>query len=402
MVLAKTDGEWKVQRADVVERHQVASNRPLFKEVTAASGLFLKEPPNRAIHGVDNIYRNERDFSNYDYGGIAVYDVDQDGDHDILMPSAYGPCSLFINKGDGTYVDEARERGLDDEGGMRGAVFGDVDNDGDPDLYVCRSIFHHPDVYHKSGLFYENVGGGRFEEKTAKSGLLKLTPAMTASFLDYDLDGDLDLFVASYGIGAINHQFRADNGTPCLLYRNRGDGTFEDVSDAAGIGRETFWSYALAVVDWNKDRYPDIYVANDYGPNQFYVNQGDGTFVDEAQKLGIVDVGNGMGASFVDRNRDGEWDLLVTNMQSGTGQRVLSVMEDLVSPEVFRNLWKLTLGNTFFQSDGEGGLEEVASAIGIANCQWAWDGDFADFDADADLDLLVVNGYYSGTQAKDC
>jgi hypothetical protein len=115
-----------------------------------------------------------------------------------------------------------------------------------------------------------------------------------------------------------------------------------------------------------------------------------------------VDVGNGMGSTFVDRNRDGDWDLYVTNMQSGTGQRVLSVMKPLVDETTFRNLWKLTLGNTFFQSDGEGGFDSISKELGIADCQWSWNGDFADFDADADLDLYVVNGYYSGVQAKDC
>ncbi len=402
MRFEKTKVGWRVAKADMVDRHQLVSAAPMFRETTTGAGLFQSEPPDRAISGVDAIFRKKSDFANYDYGGISLYDVDVDGDLDIFMPNAYGPCSLYINQGDGTFKDEAKERGLVGSGGMRGAVFGDVDNDGDPDLYICRSIFHHPAVSHQSNLFYENLGDGRFRDRTIASGLRKTTPSMTATFLDYDLDGFLDLFVVSYGIGAINHQVRADNGNPSALFRNRGDGTFEDVTRKAGVGKTTYWSYALAVVDWNKDRYPDIYVANDYGPNEFYLNQGDGTFKESAEKLGIVDVGNGMGATFVDRNQDGEWDLYVTNMQSGTGQRVLTLMKDLVDEDTFKSLWKLTLGNTFFQSNAEGGLDSVAADLGIANCQWAWNGDFADFDADADLDLIVLNGYYSGAEAKDC
>lgn len=402
MDFVKTDEGWRVRRADVKDRHQLVTDAPLFREVTTSAGLFMKEPPERAIQGVDNIYRKEQDFANYDYGGVAAYDVDGDGDVDIFMPNAYGDPALFINRGDGTFVDEASQRGLRTGGGMRGAVFGDVDNDGDPDLFIARSIFHHPDVYHQSNLFYQNVGDGRFEDRTLRAGLRNTTPSMTATFLDYDLDGYLDLFVGCYGIGSINHQFHADNAASNLLYRNKGDGTFEDVSEKAGISKETFWSYAVGVVDLEKDGDLDIYVANDYGPNQFYRNNGDGTFTDVAEDLGIVDVGNGMGVSFVDRNQDGAWDLYVTNMQSGTGQRVLTTMKDMVDEETFKNLWKLTLGNTFFQSDGKGGFESVAQDLGIANCQWSWHGDFADFDADCDLDLLVLNGYFSGARAKDC
>jgi len=395
-------GKWEIHRAKRISRHEIVAAAPLFREVTRSAGLFVTEPPERAIRGVDNIFRRESDFANYDYGGVCVYDVDVDGDPDIFMPNAYGPCKLFINGGDGRFTEEASARGLTAATGMRGAVFGDTDNDGDPDLYVCRSIFHHPGVSHQSNLYYENLGEGRFRDRTIEAGLRKTTPSMSATFLDHDLDGDLDLFVACYGIGAINDQIAADNGYPCLLYRNEGDGTFRDVSREAGVAEETYWSYAVAVVDFDRDLDPDIYVANDYGPNQFYINQGDGTFRDRAEALGVVDVGNGMGASFIDRNADGTWDLYVTNMQSGTGQRVLSKMKHLVDERTFRNLWKLTLGNTFFQSDPEGKLASVAADLGIANCQWAWHGDFADFDADADLDLVVLNGYYSGVQAKDC
>ena len=179
--------------------------------------------------------------------------------------------------------------------------------------------------------------------------------------------------------------------------------TFTDVTKEAKLDHHTYWSYAVATVDWNKDLYPDIYVANDFGPNNFYVNQGDGTFKDMATELGVVDVGNGMGAAFVDYNHDSRWDLYVTNMQSSTGQRVLQTASDLVSERDMEKLWKLTLGNSMFTAGTDGKFgPSVAADLGIANCQWAWNGDFADFDADADLDLIVLNGYYSGVEAKDC
>jgi hypothetical protein len=406
--LVKQNEQWKIARATIVERHQSAAPHTMFTEVTAASGLSISEPPDRAVTGLGNINPiDRRSGTNFDYGGVCLVDVDVDGDLDAFMTNAFGKFSLFLNDGEGRFRDEAESRGITGEGGARGAVFGDVDNDGDPDLFVCRGPFHHPAYPQATNLFYENTGGGHFREATERAGLELVGASMSAVFLDYDRDGFLDLYVANYGDGnnaeGESHPFLATNGIRNKLYRNRGDGTFEDVSMSSGIGRTTYWSYAVAVVDWNLDRYPDIYVANDFGPNEFWVNGGDGTFRDEATRRGIEDIGNGMGASFCDYDDDGDWDLYVVNMQSSTGRRVLSAAKDvLTNPDDFQYLWKLTLGNTFFENDGVGGFDEKAPELGIADCGWAWNADFADFDADGDQDLLVMNGYFSGPEKKDC
>jgi len=404
--LAKAGETWKIDRAFLIERHQSASREPLFTEITSASGLYVTEPPDRAVTGIGNISPIDRQQgTNFDYGGVCVYDVDGDGDLDIFMPNAYGAFALYVNQGDGTFVDEAARRGIDGSGGARGAVFGDADNDGDPDLYVCRGPFHTDDIRAETNLFYENVGEGRFREVTERAGLELVGSSMSATFLDYDRDGYLDLFVANYGDGKSegeSHPFHATNGIANKLYRNRGDGTFEDVSTAAGVGAETFWSYAVAVCDWNKDGHPDIYVANDFGPNNFYVSQGDGTFRDLAKQLAIEDVGNGMGAAFVDYDHDADWDLYVVNMQSGTGRRVLSAAKKVVTAERdFQYLWKLTLGNSFFELE-DGKFLSKGKDLGIADSGWGWHADFFDYDADGDRDLLVMNGYFSGAEKKDC
>ncbi len=404
---ADEESEWKIDRIFVTEREQRNAPKALFREVTTSAGLFVTEPPQCGITGLGNVHRTEN-LTQYDYGGVCVYDVDQDGRLDIFMPNAYGPFGLYMNQGDGTFTNEAEERGLVSIGGTRGAVFGDLDNDGDPDLFIARAPFHHPSVARNANSLYENLGGGKFREITTPAGLKQQGAFMSPTMLDYDRDGDLDLFVTSYGIGEAyrtgqHHPYNATHGLRNYLYRNDGELRFTDVTAEAGLADHTYWSYAVAVVDWNKDLYPDLYVANDFGPNNFYVNRGDGTFEDRAEALGVVDVGNGMGATFVDYDNDSRWDLYVTNMQSSTGQRVLRTASDLVSDEDMQLLWKLTLGNSMFRgNDNESFDDSNAQKLGIANCQWAWNGDFADFDADGDSDLIVLNGYYSGVEAKDC
>jgi len=397
---------WEVDRIFLYSREQRNAPRSLFREVTTAAGLYRTEPPHCAINGLAGIQLVE-DRTQFDYGGVSLYDVDQDGRLDILMPNAYGSFALFMNQGDGTFREEAEQRGIVGPGGCRGAVFGDLDNDGDPDLYVARAPFHHPSIPRNPGSLFENVGGGRFRDITSKAGVRVVGAFMTPVMLDYDLDGDLDLYVTNYGFGEVYetggfNPYNSTNGLRNYLWRNDGGLQFTDVTAEAGLAKETYWSYAVSVVDWNRDRHPDIYVANDFGPNNFYVNRGDGTFEERSKELGVVDVGNGMGAAFVDYDNDARWDLYVTNMQSSTGQRVLRTASSLVDDEQMHYLWKLTLGNSMFRGREDGFSPSVAADLGIANCQWAWNGDFADFDADGDADLVVVNGYYSGVEAKDC
>ncbi len=409
MAFRRTDeaSDWEIDRIFLIERHQKTAPKSQFREVTTAAGLYATEPPSCSITGLGNLHRKEN-LTQYDYGGICVYDIDGDGWLDVFMPNAYGPFGLFMNKGDGTFENRIEDSGIVSHGGTRGAVFGDLDNDGDADLYICRAPFHHPSIGRASNSLFENLGDGKFREVTIEAGVLHRGASMSATFVDYDLDSDLDIFVVDYGDGTAygpgtHHPYNATHGLPSHLYRNDGGMKFTDVTKEAGLGNDTYWSYAVAVVDWNKDRYPDLYVANDFGPNNFYVNQGDGTFRDRAEELGVLDVGNGMGAAFVDYDQDSRWDLYVTNMQSSTGQRVLKTASELVTEEDLKLLWKLTLGNSMFRQREDGTFAPSnAPELGINNCQWAWHADFADFDADADQDLVVVNGYYSGVDPKDC
>lgn len=414
----RRDAGWKIDRMFLLSREQMSAARPMFTEITSAAGLAITEPPELSIPGVGNVgFGSEPGLQNriYDYGGICLYDVDGDDDLDVFMPNAFGGAALFLNDG-GKFVEDGARHGLrgaanGSDIGSRGAVFGDVDNDGDPDLYVCRAPFHHPGMKPGTNAFYHNKGDAMFELATESSGLGCDAPSMSAVFLDYDLDGDLDLYVANYGPrrnDVPHHPFNSDNGFANVLFRNEGDRKFIDVTAEAGLAGDTYWSFAVSACDQNKDRYPDLYVANDFGPNQFYRNNGDGTFSDIAEECGIVDIGNGMGVAFVDSNNDLIWDIYVSNMQSGTGRRVLESAATRTDARTYDALWKLTLGNSHFEgqatADGKAAhrFQGRAADLGTADCGWAWHADFNDFDADGDRDLLVMNGYFTGEEKKDC
>ncbi len=201
------------------------------------------------------------------------------------------------------------------------------------------------------------------------------------------------------GLRPPGNYFETRNGDPNLLYRNLGGGRFEAVPDAAGAA-DTGWSYAVAVCDYDNDGWPDIYVANDYGPNRLYRNNRAGGFEETQEAAGVTDNGNGMGAAWADINGDGRFDLYVTNMSSATGNRILSAAP--IADDRERELMlKFTRGNSLFRAKADGTFDSVGEELGVAHCGWAWHGDFLDIDRDADEDLFVVNGYITGVTEKD-
>jgi hypothetical protein len=235
---------------------------------------------------------------------------------------------LYRNDGDGTFTDVAKAAGVDDDGWGCGACAGDADGDGDLDLFVTN---FGPDV------FYRNNGNGTFTDDTAKAGLADPGWGAGAAFFDADNDGDLDLYVANYVEATLEDVLAARRGTTWReavkvmdgpfglrggrdhFYRNRGDGTFEDATDAAGM-TDLSESYGLGVVasDLDDDGDQDLYVANDSNPNFLYRNNGDGTFTDVGSWSGAGLSGEGMaqagmGVEAADFDGDGRIDLFVTN-----------------------------------------------------------------------------------------
>jgi hypothetical protein len=267
--------------------------------------------------------------------------------------------------------------GIGDEGFGLGVAVGDMDNDGDPDVYVTN---FGPDT------LYRNNGDGTFTDVSLAAGIRNPAWSASALFFDYDLDGDLDLYVANY-LAWDRHVPCSDRagkpdycgpraypGIADVLYRNDGDGTFSDVSAASGISGAPSKGLGVTTADFDANGYPDVFVANDAVPDQLWLNQGDGTFREGALYLGLAvdsmgSAGAGMGVALGDADGDGDLDLYVT--------------------QIFDE------NNDFFRNLGEMGFADetaVARLIGPDRAMTGFGTGFFDFDNDGDLDLAVANG----------
>jgi hypothetical protein len=328
--------------------------------------------------------------------GVAVLDFDADGWLDVFLvngsvlegfPRGSAPTNhLYRNRRDGTFEDVTDKAGLTQSGWGQGACAGDYDNDGFDDLFV---------TYWGQNHLYRNRGDHTFEDVTAVTGLSTTKPRWGAgcAFLDYDRDGRLDLFAANYidfdlasapvpESGLCRYKgIPVACGPPGLpggknvLYRNTGKGTFEDVSDRAGITRaKGTYGLGVSTLDFNDDGWVDLYVANDSNPSALYLNHTDGTFTDVAVGAGCAYSQDGkpqagMGVAIGDYDRDGTADIFKTNFAGDT--------------------------STLYANNGKGFCEDRTFAGGIGlNTRWlGWGVGFLDLDKDGWLDLFLVNGH---------
>lgn len=328
--------------------------------------------------------------------GVAFYDYDNDGWLDIFLvngwrlegfPPAQAPaCHLFKNNRDGTFTDVTVQAGLARSGWGQGVCVGDYDNDGFEDLFI---------TYYGHNALYHNNGDGTFIDVTEKAGVGgdRTRWGTGCAFVDYDRDGYLDLFVANYIDLDLATAPLPESG-PCLykgvlvacgppglrggtniLYRNKGDGTFTDVSESSGI-TEANGTYGLGVLtaDFDNDGWPDIYVANDSTAAVLYQNQKDGTFRDIGIVAGCAYSPDGkpqagMGVSAGDYDLDGNLDIVKTNFAGDTHS-------------LYRNL-----GGSFFED------ATFASGLGVNTRFLGWGCGFFDMDNDGWLDILVCNGH---------
>lgn len=321
-------------------------------------------------------------------GGVALLDYDGDGHLDIyfvqggdLEPSTrpIPGNRLFRNRGDGTFIDVTDAAGVGDAGYGMGCTSGDYDNDGDVDLYVTNV---------GPNVLYRNDGGGTFTDVTAAAGVGDPSWGASCAFVDYDADGHLDILVANYVNWTPERELdckavgnRPDYCSPKAyqapardtLYRSRGDGTFVDVTEAAGLGAA--FGNGLGVVwgDFDSDDRIDMYVANDAMENQLWINGGDGTFTDQALLAGCALSGMGaaeagMGVMAVDIEHDGDLDLFLSHIH--------------------------TQSNTFYLNEA-GLFDDITPRMGLASASLPFTGfglGFVDFDHDGRLDLFVANG----------
>lgn len=371
---------------------KTSAGKPVFRDATAETGLVFHHWP-----GLSGRHLMAEIMG----GGIALFDADGDGDLDVFFvqgapvepgaqddgryPLQHPEASdrLYRNElvpsGKLSFTDVTAQSGIRDRDPGMGVAVGDIENDGDLDLYVTQA---------GSNRLWRNRGNGTFEDHTRASGADDPRFSVPATFFDYDRDGDLDLFVGNY----LNEDWknpkvcRSTSGAadvcgpssyppqPDSLFRNRGDGTFENVTTRAGLPGRFGPALGVVAVDFDLDGWLDFYVANDQGDNQMWMNRGDGTFEDRAllggtavNAVGMPEASMGLVAS--DFDGDGDEELFMTHLTGET--------------------------NTYYRNDGRGLFVDTTAQTGLGPISRPYTGfGVAPIDAenDGDLDIFLVNG----------
>lgn len=350
-----------------------------FVDVTQAAGIDF-------IHSIgdselDNLVESVG-------GGAAFLDYDRDGWLDLYVvtgvhhqdlshgaPPPFRPKNrLYRNRGDGTFEDVTDSAGVGLERYSIAVAVGDYDNDGYPDIYVC--------CYYGPNALFHNNRNGTFTEVAKQAGVDDAHCSVAAAFFDYDNDGNLDLYVGNYITfdPAYKYYYQPDafpgplsyGGQPDVLYRNRGDGTFEDVTTKMNVFNPTGRAMGVAAADYDGDGFTDLYVANDAMPKELYRNESGRRFVEVAHETGVAfnNAGEGtasMMATWGDYDGDGLLDLFVPD-------------------NTFKSLYH-NEGKRFFTD------QSAAAGVAAAGSQYvSWGSGLIDYDNDGDLDLFIING----------
>jgi tetratricopeptide (TPR) repeat protein/peroxiredoxin len=337
--------------------------------------------------------------------GVAVGDIDGSGYDSFYVCQPSGlPNRLYRNRGDGTFEDITESSGTGILDGTACSLFVDFENRGSQDLLVVRSA---------GPLLFANMGGGRFEPRPEAFHFARAPQGTftSATVADYDRDGRLDVYFClySYYKGLDHHQYPspyydAQNGPPNFLFRNLGNGAFEDVTASSGMNQNNNrFSFAASWCDYDGDGWPDLYVANDFGRKNLYRSNGDGTFSDVAAKAGVEDYGPGMSTCWMDMDNDGRPDLYVANMWLPQGRRITADAEFLpgIDPAIRALYQKHNAGNSFYWNAGDGSFTDRTVVAGTAMGGWSWSCAAWDFDNDGWEDLYVANGFVSGPNHYD-
>lgn len=354
-----------------------------FRNVARAAGLnfVLENHPTPEKHAIETMP-----------GGVAVLDYDRDGLPDIYITNGAAIPSmekdspkfynrLFRNLGLMKFADVTEEASVKGAGYSMGVAVADYDNDGYVDIFVAGV---------QRNTLYRNTGRGKFEDMTVQAGIRSDLWAVAAGWFDYNNDGWLDLFVVNYAAWSLSYdRYCGDReknvrvychpkyfeGLPNTLYRNRGDGTFEDVSEKSGISKHICRGMSVAFADYDQDGYQDVFVTNDKLPNLLFRNRGDGTFEEVALQAGAALLEHGkpvssMGADFRDYDNDGLPDISITALA----------------------------GETFplFRNDGKGHFSDrtFTSRLGALSLpRSGWSNGLFDFNNDGWKDLFTANSH---------
>lgn len=348
----------------------------------------------------------EFNFLNYAYvyagAGVAAGDIDNDGLVDLYFTANFGPNKLYKNKGDFQFEDITSSSKTEDyQGFATGATMLDVNNDGWLDIYVSKAGSLGDDNGRRNKLFV-NQQDGTFSEAAAQWGLDDPGFTTQAYTLDYDKDGDLDLYVVNYRSDFRNNtkinseiQRQIEETTSDQLYRNDGN-RFTKVTGEAGLYNKA-WGLAAAVGDFNDDGWDDIYVSNDFlEPDAMYINQKDGTFKNEVlDRINHISF-NSMGSDLADLNNDLKPDLITVDMLAENYARSKENMASM-STSNFLSMVKVGyhhayMANMLHYNVGNGKFKETSQMSGVVKTDWSWAPLLADFDNDGKKDIFISNG----------
>ena len=343
----------------------------------------------------------------YNGAGVAVADFDKDGLQDLYFTGNMVSNKLYRNLGDFKFEDITEKTKTGTSDWSNGVAITDINQDGFPDIYVCRGGPRGSSDAERANLLFINNGLQDgipiFSEEAVKWGLADASYSVQANFFDYDGDGDLDMYLLSNALVDFNRNTsRPKDSTgkaPSAdkLFRNNGDHTFTDVSKEANILIEGF-GLGVEVCDMNLDGWPDVYVSNDFLTDDFlYINQKDGTFQNEIGTYMQHLTFNGMGNDIADINNDGLMDIVVLDMLPADNKRwkltmmgnnydaFQNALDDGYQPQYIRNTLQLNNGN--------GSFSEIGQSAGISATEWSWSALLADYDHDSKKDLFITNGY---------
>ncbi len=375
----------------------VTPSATLFRDATESSGLMYvqheaREPGNCLFDNMSRETEEEQRGMLCDAermtGGAAAGDFDGDGAIDLIVTRLDGHDLLYRNRGDGRFDEVSAEVGLSDWNlASNGALWGDIDNDGDLDLFITTV----GDTRHY--LFINQ--GGEFTEEAMERGTAVETGdrriGFSAAFGDYDRDGYLDLHVTEWRPSQLVGEARAG----VRLLRNLGanaPGYFEDVTETAGVAMEQVvsqtqqdltvgtFAFGSTFVDLDGDGWPELAVSSDFGTSRLFWNNGDGTFTDGTLDARVGTAQNAMGTTFGDYDADGDLDWFVTSVYSSSRGSPGGDEEGTKD------------GNRLFRNDGDRRFSDVTDLAGVRNGSWGWGAAFFDADNDGDLDLTMTNG----------
>ncbi|MEA5138372.1 VCBS repeat-containing protein [Arcicella rigui] len=391
----------------------------LFKELSSSE---------TGITFVNQVEENDKynvlEYMNiYTGAGVAAGDVNNDGFTDLYFSGNQVSGKLYLNKGNQaegiSFLDITEEAGIKTDRWCTGVSMVDINQDGWLDIYI--NVSGSAKFGKMANLLYINNGPSAkdknlvtFTESAEAYGIAEKRQTMNASFFDYDVDGDLDLFLITNpademitGVNTVKDRLvKGESEGTDILYRNNGNHTFTDVSKEAGILMDGY-SLGAAISDINQDGFPDIYVSNDFLTNDIlYINNGDGTFTDKITEYLKHTSFASMGNDIADINNDGLTDIFVLDMLPEDNYRKKMLipatgydkfqltLKKGYSAQYTRNTLQLNNGVVRTPKGNKVSFSEIAFLAGISSTDWSWSSLFADYDNDGDKDLMVTNGFY--------